>query len=429
MEPWNVCEIRPRYRKWPRLKAVVRTVRDWLNGFLGETEGIIPASRPTPRQPGPPEDWLRRVREGAPHLLQPADQMEIRQPIAPQEAMERAKDREMDWFRREPPRAPGISTPALAARPVEGPRRSPAHATSRLTSWFDLVRRQVKLTLLTGEEKQTKSPQQNPAHSPTRKERGPAIIGNAIQSDASSEGRPIIPAPQTGEHPSEQTAGHKASSVPGPEPWSERLSQGVKAEQHFAPANWPVSRSRFLGQAESCAGRDGSNDDESVFPQLREAPRPVSSAAHIRSAVKRLKADGDRLKSMRPTGFAGSDQPTPLQAAIPGRAEPAVTVATSAMWPNSRTWPSSPVGVHHPRSGAQKGSATDISWDTVMDKAIETLPLEEWPLAPGRWPEQNPSDPWPELPEDPPRANNEWAQFSRNAHRLSALDREQRGGR
>src|SRR5438045_1199230 len=106
MKPWNGSEIRPKHFREPRLKVLARRLRDWLDRFLDEGEtgvaslrqpsvargyssassAISSASEPADevtrvnedhwralQNAGPPEDWLRKVREGAPHLLQTAN--------------------------------------------------------------------------------------------------------------------------------------------------------------------------------------------------------------------------------------------------------------------------------------------------------------------------------------------------------------------
>src|SRR5215831_16156702 len=103
MKPWNASESRPRPLKASWLRALGRRVREWLRRLLeeGENSVVYPSAQHSAnmgvtdhdaytassgkkeaqvspwnalQKPGPPEHWLRLVREGAPELLRSVEE-------------------------------------------------------------------------------------------------------------------------------------------------------------------------------------------------------------------------------------------------------------------------------------------------------------------------------------------------------------------
>ena len=138
MKSWSASEIRRRLFKEAKLKTLARKLRDWLNRVLEEDGHAVPAnpsstsevrsienapdpvsgSSPWEEPAGPPEDWLRRVREGAPGLLLTAEEGGMPR-LQSREGVRNRVQEEMTFA------APPVEFPQAALARFEEPRISP----------------------------------------------------------------------------------------------------------------------------------------------------------------------------------------------------------------------------------------------------------------------------------------------------------------
>jgi len=373
--------FRSTHWKGPRLRAVVRSVRDWLDNYLEKTDHAILAPEDAPRWSGPPEDWLRRVRQGAPELLRLMEEGRRPGPSVTQQAIDNVAEEGSSLPAAL--RSREVPSPVLPERRVHGENSSPRH-----------------------QQNQTKAPHHAYPNS--------TFSTGGVRPEASGDGRPMLGrAPHDAVLRSEHTNAPRFRETMPPTHWSERLRQSIKHVLPGAVTNWSGSKS----SATDRNLHSNTSDFEEVSPQAETAPRPHPAASYSRPKVGRAAIEADRLKSKRPAARASSEQPASRLAAIPDIQQPAMVA--SELWHDFSARSSSPIPAR-----------IDSPRNQPTDNAPRTSSRDPWPtLASGRSPERDPSDPWPELPESPPHTTHEWTRFSRNAQRRSALDLEQRGGR
>jgi hypothetical protein len=473
MKPWNVSEIQPKHLKEPRLQALARRLRDWLDGYLKEAgrgareedmsspaaarlgnssseraqdqSEIGPASgseQPAEvsawsalPQPGPPEDWLRLVRAGAPELLRslpeggtpwstpppPASESNEPQPEEPSVGAARAHSGE-------------ASAPVIEEQqPIEGVRTPPILATSPTPHWSQRLSRWLGPTSSTqGEEKKRSQAQESSAtldraqrEAPTgispsvRPERSAVIAPAAWRTSASEAPLQRGRGPQSAAIESEQPAVPKArSEAPTNSGWSGRVRQKIRGVLNPARTNRLAPKASIE-----------PNKEEAVFPKRGEKPNPLSATVSGKAEAPHSRVEADGRSSRRPAVPPVSEQPSDREARLAERQQPGSAQASPRLRLDSPRWAPLRAGAKHPRNLTREDSKADaFPGARHPDESAATKPVDQWPLASARWPEPEPGDPWPALPDDPARATADWTQFLRQAERLRALDLEQRGG-
>ena len=451
MKPWNVSEIQPNYRKHPRLKGLARRLRDWLDGLLAETgenhsgqgrmpgpmalsggisaeaiardqHDIGPAVRDGEQEevspwnalhpPGPPEDWLRRVREGAPELLRAVGPGGTHSSTAHEPAIG-SQDMQRETLAPTSSLRSGEASAAVPGkRTIKG--ALPSSTTPvRTNSWLQLHRwlRPSEFTKGEGGEEEIglQSPEDSSAPSPGRRE--PLVVGTPIMPEHAAEAPPQLRRQlQSAAIQSEPATVEKISGEePSSSGWRERVRQRIQALSPFT-------------------GRE-NNGEGPVFRKTGEAPNEAANS--IEATAESSSAAVDHVSSRPPTTFLNADQPSGRGVPSPVGLRSREHAKRRPGWgPNLDTRPPLRASVRQPRDQAWESVMADpIPTSRRQNEPLATQPIDPWVLDSARWPEPERGDLWPALPEDPPSASVDSVQFLRSAERLQTLDREQRGGR
>ncbi len=445
MKPWNVSEIQPKYRKHPRLKGLARRLRDWLDGFLGETgdsrsgQGWTPGPSALSRDvsseasardqrdidsafgdgeqeeaspwcavqpPGPPEDWLRRVREGAPELLRVVEPGGTRGSTAPEPAIGSQEVQRETSAPTSSLRSGEASAAVSGEQTIEGALPSSTTA-EHSSSWLQLLHRWLRPSKFTKREKEIglQSPADSSAPSPRRRE--PPVVGTPIMPEHAAEAPPQLRQSQPAAIRSEPSTVEK-----------------IIAEEPSSPRRREPMRQRI--QADLPFTGRKNNGEGPVFRKTGKVPNQAA-----RSIEATAGAAMDHASSHPPATFLNADQPS-------GRGVPSPVGSRSrehaksdpGSWPNLQTRPSLRASIRQPRNRAWESVMADATQNAPrQDEPLAAQPAAPWLLDSARWPEPERGDLWPALPEDPPSASMDSAQFLRDAERLRTLDHEQRGGR
>ena len=394
MKTVTSSEKPPRQVDGSWLKALARRLRDWLNGFLREPsrsaidghqgrgaraaqgqdssanprraeQTDAPSWRGLVEDPGPPEEWLALVREGAPELLLPVEEGGTPWHGVSSAMMEESKPAEEH---RSPPAAPPPppesrslhSAPGIFSKPEDEesqpgqePFRSPLPAAQKseksaepsapapLSPWTQRIKQRFADVLPKAQEKSQASP---PSNSPAL----PSAKWTELQAPLSEA-----------YHGRRQSTPECGSTFRGPE--ARRSTAEVDRNLLEQPVTLQRSELAFGGVARS--GRSPRDD-------------PASATTPRRGQLFPDKV-GESAAPKREFASAGTDQ---------GKLE-------------RRPLPTAPA------------------------------PPDAWPVSSRRSQKSERDDPWPELPENQPVASARWREFLRSAERLRALDLEQRGGR
>jgi hypothetical protein len=453
MKPWNVSRIQPGHSEEPRSKALARKLRDWLNGFLEEAGGeyqssavALPASpipsreeqagapaRSALNQAGPPEDWLRRVREGAPGLLLPAEEGGTPRLRVPRAAIGKSQpEREIASTPAVPVRSPQASFESREPR-ADRAQTSPATPASGKKAWLKQLKRQFISAVFPREAEREKSRHQEHSAAASEFQAGrdhPGALGRARHEFAGDvqplQEQPTVPPAM----PKRRDAATVATR------WTERVKQSIQAVLQTAPANPSTS----VAPAESKKVQRPYQPAATV-PPATLAPANFAPPDHAPATLSReaattavdVGAEADRGSSQPAVTFRtfersskpGGHDLSPSKQQWPVRDVPASTI-------NSRTWMPLPARARElanrnresaePGTGSEPGASRTGEWSAIQ-------PVDQWAIASGHTPKSERVDLWPELPEDEALATSEWTQLLRKAERLRALDLEQRGGR
>jgi hypothetical protein len=445
MKDWNASKLPPTRPQATRLKAVARRVRDWLNDFLEEPvdyavgeiapsgdPSVPPASSspfnmdehnaqfasarekqmgaPVPSEfdhPGPPEDWLRRVREAAPGLLLSSEGGTRSRLEVPQAALGRNELR-----RGEPstPATPGRSPEAVSSdldearvAPVQA---SPASPAPKMKMWFGHLKREfLHLSTRAAERKEeSQSQERYTASFPAKRERP---LARAKESpELVNEARP--------RHAVERRIHGVATLAPR---WTERLRQRIQAALQTASPK----RSILKEPADSI---DAPGLKSSLAASLPS--EELRTAQKIRAGVDR----GPSPSAVTPRNFERSPKPAAHVPRPWKRAQGGIGIPAPRT--NPRTW--TPLAARADDFSNRTSETTETGPErrptASRTEDLRAVPAEDqWPVASSHSPESEIVDPWPELPESQPRSTSDGAQFLRSAERLRALDVEQQGGR
>jgi len=356
------------------------------------------------QQPGPAEDWLRRVREGAPHLLRPVERSEPPSSAAPRPAIENG-EQQGEAISASPPRSDDESAPVLKERTIEGAPPSSTTAASHTISWFQRLHRRFRpaASARTEAQIQLKIESQDQAHSVIRMRAhgDSAIVTASARHESAGEGppqpcrasQPFVTKPEPAALPK------IGSEVTRQVRWKERVRQRLQALLRATATNRPASEA-FIDRPK----------EESVFPKRGQVPSPAPLAVSTTTRVGQLSGD------------APSDRRGQLSSGLWGQAR---AQDAAGLWPDLRTGGPFPASNEHGRNQTQENSKVNATQRARRrDGPPAPQPVDRRP-----WPEPEQVDSWPALLEAPPRPTTDWAHFLRNAERLRALDLEQRGGR
>jgi hypothetical protein len=501
MKPWNVSEIQPKHSKEPRLQALARRLRDWLDGYLKEAgraarkedmsstvaaplgnsssgraqdqSEIGPASGSEQRaevsawnalpQPGPPEDWLRLVRAGAPELLRSLPEGGTPWSTPPPPAGESNEPQPEELSVGAAPAHPDeASAPVIEEQqPIEGARTPPTLATAHTTQWTRRLSRWLgSASSPQGEEKKRPQAQESSATLDRAQREAPTGIGpsvrpelpvqlpsvraepTAVVDSARREPAALAPSAQPGppamiapaawrtsasEAPLQGGRGLQSAAIESEQPavlksraealpnsgWSGRVRQKIRGVLYSATTN------RLAPKASVEHNKD---NEEAVFPKRSEKPNPLSATVSGKAEAVHSRVEADGRSSRRPAVPLVSEQPSDRKARLAERQQPGSTQASPRLRLDSPRW------VPLPASVKEDSKADAFPGARHPDESAATQPVDRWPLTSARRPEPEARDPWPALPDDPPRATTDWAQLLREAERLRALDLEQRGG-
>ena len=444
MKRWSASNSQSGHSEEARSKALVRKLRDWLNGFLGEprdsvvgesqTSGDAPAAPailstrdrkthgPLPTSvseeqigapawsalnpPGPPEDWLRRVREGAPGLLLPAEEggtPSFRAPGAP--IGESQPQQEMTST----PAAPVRSPEALSdfeERRAARVHTSPPRLASGKNEWMPHLKRHVIHLFARLAEKEKSRRQKHSATEPQAEHERQVALARE-RPEFVGEVRPPQ-TPQEAAVESRHPVGSEIRAATVALRWTERVKQRIQEAVQTASAN----RSTSMAPAE---------------PEKVQRANPPTAAAVLketRAAAGQVGTKVDR----------GPSQPAVTSRAFErsSKRQPWPVMDVPASTISSRTWMPLPARAQDlaKRTRESAGTGNECEQEaTRIDDARAIQPADQWTLASGHSSRSERDDPWPELPEVQSRSIAESTQFLRNTERLRALDLEQRGGR
>ncbi len=425
------------------MKALARKLRDWLNELLDESgnsgvgpgqgagdpgasgailssrnreePAVRPASEPkeemgTPGtsafdQPGPPEDWLRRVREAAPGLLLATGEGGMPSFRArPATIGEGQQHRDV------------ASRPAVPVRAGEGFRRTEKSLggppSEKKNAWMQQLKRQfISPEARRAEQQGSPRSEYSPAQ---RQAERPAVFGRT-RTEFSGEARPSQ-APQLAAldlpHPSET---HVRGAEPVALRWSERVRQKIQAAWQSFSGTWSSStapvqpvkaqspnRPTVPALHKKASVRAGVEVDPGSLPlpRFRPAKRPATPDAHDRRP--------EQHRPLRNTSPSEADSPTAWRLAPRAHDD----FANRNREANERG------------DVKEQGPSGIDDWGAAQRIDPRARTADDSPDSERREP-----DPWPELPESQPVSTAEWGQLLRYAERVRGLDLEQRGGR
>ena len=417
------------------LKPLVRKLRDWLDGYLQEDarsvgdgstareevpnesfsarhdvgEEFGPASAlgdqaralpPEPfRTPGPPEDWLARVREGAPELLMPMEEGGTPRQSASGTAMNGERS-QVQWASaernlRRPSGQTSVESPGAPER-----RRTPinpAFAASPQPTWFQRLTRRL----------------------------ADRISGSLGVRGRRSEKEYV--------GPPEHAAASGRTNIQRPDDAASRQPETTSIHESVAAARYEAGlRRERLSDVRGNLDRDDSsartihtkdgNFASALLDEQRESGRFFPSLP------------GEREGRGRPTKADNASSVSSLEELRPRRPSVGHHQAPWPAWPQ-RHEPGPSMARHAGKDSNRPATSMPMNPELVPDTADLTrrplrvnVPSSIPPTS--RFSEvMGPRDPWPELPEESFSSADDEAQLFRKWERLQSLDLEQRGGR
>ncbi len=449
MKPWNASDASSQRPKERWLRSLAQKLGAWLDGLRHSTPrpsnggaevtnevasrsdkrwpGDGTESTPTADRagmnslpgwdslqlPGPPEDWLARVREGAPGLLSRMNDRrspQLEPEMAPMEDSAVQRDESSSTT------ADSSETPQWlnSERPIadEPPARSKSTSPQK-SNWTRSLVRRFTSAVSSAEGDSDKSPERH-LHpvAPTRGAEKPLGITPverdvmARLTDPTSHGTSVhSPEP----HASETDLTLPIKTTPKPDGSSGRVPResdetARRAHTHAASP----SRSRTSAPRLAHANTSDSAPAITEGKQSRgEAVDPVASQTPI-SFRDDLSVHGAERSLGRP--LATSSQARPSQQNSENRPAPFAVVGHTPRPEGTR-----------PKPGPKPFHPALPTNTTVVDSTAD----DPSP----RWPKSQSDDPWPALPDAPtPVSPADWRQSFRHADHLRALDLEQRGG-
>jgi len=495
----NELTHRRQDRSWT--KAAARRLRDWLNGFLeegvdtteddaqafegnslsssaltpdveGEEQAVGGVSRDEQlidpllaslfEPAGPPEEWLKIVREGAPQLLLPAERGGT--PWRGSPTMRTRIEMHMEKRVEATEEGPQQNSPAKTAR-IEGSIeiRGQATADRPAVPSSSSNPSSLKASPKRSEEPQVLTPSSPRSAAPTastwiqrlKQRLAPGVVASQIEhrkGRASLSTEPVHP--KTEKHHARESekqisAKHSAASrsrVAQPLPSSAAGNRVLVTPQALpaSPSKPRVERTSPTAPANRTTpqkhletirlGTDFPRNARSVTPTLL-------TASNVASTVRRVSGETDLAASRPPVRSTKIEETsvTPRRidnnfAASSPNIEPLISRPNRAQSPDTRVHPA--IKARKTKTGKDLNGAAwsnlpatrliENSWSRVSQPKPEA-PEYENPASIVHEQERYRDDPWPDLPESQPTLALGWTPELRG-ERLLALDLEQRGG-
>jgi hypothetical protein len=412
------------------LRRLVRHLRDWLNGFIEEAESVTAeagmgapsagSSRSNDsdaraeradapgatalgrsRQHGAPEDWLKRVREGAPELLQRLDESPTASFAPPQSPIERAQSHEEPVAAQARQFQPSGS-PGARATGLPMPH---AVAESRPSSWLQSLKTRLRPSIfrLEREAAAARHEREQATIGAAPRTASTVLIESAAKSAANSSPPDELPAAQRSESHSTQSSRecHVASRAP-----SQKILRFNEAEPLWQSSR--LLRDAAAKSQDPRAGfglhdrKAGGADSLVVSAQLHQVRESAHEAApDTRPETKKVNVSSEGLATPSAPTEAGSNQ-----------RNLAMNFPTVRSDTRPATGELTPFGQfdHQPQ---------ESSWANVFD-GVSSRDSQN---------ATQPFDPWPALPEYPKDSVGNLTKALRDAERVRAVELEQQGGR
>ena len=433
MKPWNASENRPRPLMASLLRALARRVHEWLGRLLeeGENSDVYPSAQHSAnmgvthndagtasrgkkeaevppwnllQKPGPPEHWLRLVREGAPELLRSVEEGGV--PWLSARRVSTDKDNPQPET---PSATESLSCPEALTRPTNEPIKGTGSlsetATLATVSLLQALRRLGLTSII--QKKKERVAEKGRSQLPFE----PARLATRF-CPRPAAGRPpqhVAPTQQAAtEFESEGLPKkHTVAPLAPPPSWGERVLQRAREVFPNAFMNRPTSKER------------AEPKNENTQFTAREKP------------FRHLESDVNRDSSLWTSRSLGFEWPSGDGCPNPGVSS---SQQGSKIWLGRRSNPSMwmplPTNATSMRMQTQESSSIGTAKGGVRNVELLTsqrVDLDS--LDSTRWPESGQIDSWPELPEDSRVNDTIWRESLRVSDHLRALDLEQRGGR
>lgn len=325
---------------------------------------------------GLPEEWLARVREGAPELLLPAEENGTPWYWEAPEAIEENSLQEEPLF--PSPRIPQSQPPPSQ---FERPEKMAGAASGSVTPW-------------TSGEPVKRSESSAPLPAPRWSQGLKQGLQDVVRNPLGNESRSKTQVEKQGATPETPT-----ESVTSP-PLGREGESAPKTEHHPPLHGYDVARQKRQDEAPTSLRAEAVGFPSETVRSLSQPPAVFRRPEPVSTDVVRL---GESWQ--------------PSSEKIPASA------------PNPKMWPSFSEVAGNPAFPIQKRLPSDeVKLDT---KKAPLAPASADPWALGSSPTaiSERSDLWPELPEEQPMQAFEGVQSLRDSERIRALDFEQRGGR
>jgi hypothetical protein len=368
------------------------------------------------KQSGPPEDWLRRVREGAPGLL-----VSVEEGGTPWLGTSRGvigndqPQREITSTSAEHVRPQQASSAFEEPRAARAPA-SPARPASRENGWLEHLKRQFIPAVFARRAEEEKPRRREHAAAESRAARERPVASVQARPELAGEDRP----PQA-PHAAIQSRHAVLPEVRPAETVALRWTSHVKQRIQAALQTTSMNRPTAMMPAKPRKAQRPSPPAAAAFPGEAETP-----AGQVRTEV-------NRAPSQPAVPF-----PTPERSSRPGGHDrgPSNQQWTvrdvPALTSHSGTWISLPDRAQEFLHRARESAGTGIGEEQATSRTddLRARQLEDQrTFVSGYSPKSESVDPWPELPESQPMSTWESKQVLRNSERLRALELEQRGGR
>jgi hypothetical protein len=368
---------------------------------------------------GPPEDWLRRVQEGAPELLRYVEERgTLPWDASPTTASDNSGSRATTMPKESLSRFSTESFPEASEQPVEDARQCSSSAESHPNSWFN--RLQTLLRSPEPAERREEAKRRLQVHSVGSGTAGPETAGEPLRQLRA------LQQPLAESEPREARAARRALGWISH--WIGLTRQGTQASLPAqaglisAPPKEIVSKT-LLGH------RTEEVDNAKTGEKQRRSPFPEHIPIESRAGHFHTTSDG-RL-SDRPASRLSLEWPSLHSAEYARGSKPQDRSRNTAeLKQNSLQWTSLPTDAQLLRNRDQKGAKSNTV-HAANEKAASpaSLRLDSSSFLSPRWVEPEKEDPWPELPEGREGGSPNWRASLYNSEHFRALDLEQRGGR
>jgi hypothetical protein len=460
MKRWIGSEVPPGQFGESWLRVLAGALRNWLGGFLGKGERSTSGDGRTPQRPvvvpqdieglisqlpssqgeqptatrwnpfkpkGPPEEWLKIVREGAPKLLIPSEEGGTR--------WHRASHVPAGSEPSEPSMRQTVPDPFRPSGPVKSEKSpsTPAGTSSDITAlikpnWLQYLKRGIETGVLdAGRKKETKKEEESQPSRPVAPQHvsSSAPLWSEQGGAASTERRQVsqlysgdsVPLPLTQDR-------RKTSPIPA---WVEPVKRRLRQLLDVGRTDRRDTRIKST-KTEVALGRTAPMGD-AISPA---ATHDVATRQFTRESGISLGPTPELIRLPRASEEVRHEADTARQQRV--------ETDTHAVTVNLKRMPGLPLELDSPTPSTQSGTSeggelepVKIGFDQGMFRPPQSpaaRPNPEHRKVASHWsPEADRDDRWPDLPPEQPPARENTMHLLRSSERLHALDLEQRGGR